>query len=572
MMKNINKANRIYISIMFLSIFGSCQKLDRELDTDLTKNQLETSYNSLQSLLTGVYSRLPYGLTQIDRATMASATDEAEFTLETNRVQLLNQGAWTASNNPGDVWGSFYQGIRRANLFMETANSDKVNLDPFKGTANYQVRIDDINRWKSEARFLRAFYYFELIKRYGGVPLITSLVDQIIVPDLKRNSLKECIDFISSECDLAAASLPVSSGAYAAADQGRATKAAALALKSRVLLYAASDLFNTVSWAGGYANPLLISLPAGDRAARWKAAADAAKAVIDLPAVPSLVPNTNYRTLFTTPYSGGVIFARRTEANNEFELTNFSVGFDRGQGGITPTQNLVDDYEIRIGTTWVDFDWSNPAHSSAPYTNRDPRLALSIVTDGSTFQGRTIQTFPGGADGAPKQNATKTGYYLRKYVNEATNLTTGSGNAVHSWIYFRIEEIYLNYAEALNEYAPGNPEIKIYYDRVRTRAGVGLTGLHNAENQAKVRDRIRREKRVEFAFEDHRSWDARRWMIATTAFSAPIRGISVTNSLPNPTYTPFQLEPRIFTPKMYLYPIPMNEINIANGLVQNPMW
>ncbi|TCD01559.1 RagB/SusD family nutrient uptake outer membrane protein [Pedobacter psychroterrae] len=566
--------NTNYIFLIVLLICGSCQKLDRELDTDLTKDQLETTFNSLQSLLTGVYSTLPYGLTQLDRATMASATDEAEFTNEINRVQLINQGAWTATNNPADVWGAFYQGIRRANLFLETADPAKVNLDIFKGTANYQIRIDEIKRWEFEARFLRAFYYFELTKRYGGVPIITDLVDENDVANLKRSTLEECIKFIVDECDVAAAGLPVSSGAYATVEQGRATKAAALALKSRVLLYAASDLFNNASWAAAYAQPQLISLPAGDRELRWKAAADAAKAVIDLQAVPVLNVNTNYRTLFTTPYATGVIFARRTEANNEFELANFSVGFDRGQGGITPSQNLVDDYEIRIGTTWVDFDWNDATHRAAPYANRDPRLALTVVTNGSSFQSRAvpIQTFPGGVDGAPKPNATKTGYYLRKYVNESTNLTTGVGNAVHSWIYFRIEEIFLNYAEALNEYAPGNANIKVYYDRVRTRAGVGLSGLSTAETQTKVRDRIRRERRIEFAFEDHRAWDTRRWMTATTVLNTPLRGINVANTSPAPTYTPFDLEARAFTPKMYLFPIPLNELNIAKGLVQNPLW
>lgn len=569
----IKNIHCILIAVM-LMICESCQKLDRELDTDLTRSQLESTYSSLQSLLTGVYSTLPYGLTQFDKATMASATDEAEFTNETTRIQLVNQGAWTAINNPTDVWGAFYQGIRKANFFLETSDPAKVNLDSFKGTSTYQVRIDEIKRWEFEVRFLRAFYYFELIKRYGGVPILTKTLNESDVAELKRNTLEECIKFISDECDLAAANLPISSGAYAAAEQGRATKAAALALKSRLLLYAASDLFNTTSWAGGYSNPQLISLPAGDRNARWKAAADAAKAVIDLPAVPVLAVNTNYRTLFTTAYATGVIFARRTEANNEFELTNFSVGFDRGQGGITPSQNLVDDYEIKIGTTWVDFDWNNPAHSAAPYTNRDPRMALTVVTNGSTFQSRAvpIQTFTGGLDGAPKPNATKTGYYLRKYVNESTNLTTGAGNAVHSWIYFRIEEVYLNYAEALNEYAPGNADIKIYYDRVRTRTGVGLNGLSTTETQAQVRNRIRKERRIEFAFEDHRAWDARRWMIAPLVFNVPLRGVNVVNTNPAPTYTPFELESRSFTPKMYLFPIPLNELNIAKGLVQNPLW
>ncbi len=566
-----------YLSfLILLTICSSCEKLDRELDTDLSKKQLTGSFSSMQSLLTGVYITLPEGLTPIGgQAMMASAIDEAEHTLETNPVQIINQGAWTPTNNPIDIWGAAYTGIRKANFFLENLDVDKINLDNFVGTANYQIRLDEINRWPYEVRFLRAFHYFELLKKYGGVPLVTKTLSEEDIVGLKRNTLAECIKFVSDECDTAAAKLPINYAVTLANDQGRATKGAALALKSKLLLYAASDLFNKPIWAGGYSNPEYISLPAGDRAVRWKAAADAAKAVIDL--TPAYTRFTNYRTLFTTPYTSSIIFARRLPASLNFELFNFPIGFDRGQSGTTPSENLVQDYEIRVGGIWVPFDWNNPAHNANPYTNRDPRLALSVVTNGASFstvagQTRAVETFLGGKDAPPIPNATKTGYYLRKFINEAANLPNSTGATIRQWIYFRIEEVYLNYAEALNEYSPNHPDIKTYYDLVRTRTGVGLTGLNAAEGQIQISNRIRHERRVEFAFEDHRAWDVRRWMIAPTVLGAPLRGVRIVNTGASAVYTPFDVENRVFDSKMYLLPIPQRELDIAKGLIQNPLW
>lgn len=352
-------------SFILLLVFGACQKLDRELETDLTLRQITTSYTNLQNLINGVYIELKEGFLEIGGdAMMASATDEAEHTTETNSIQLFNQGAWGAINNPADVWGANYRAIRKANFFIENAAPQKVNLDAFRSDpTTYQQRLDDINRWKYEARFLRAFFYFELVKRYGGVPLITTTLTEDNITTTQRNSLDDCFKFITDECDSVAAVLPV---AYTTGELGRATKGAALSLKSRALLYAASDLFNTPSWAAGYTKPALISLSAGDRVARWAAAASAAKAVINLSGSGYSLA-TNYRTLFTTFNNAEIIFTRRNSSSNTFEIANFPIGFDRGKSGTTPTQDLVDAYEIKLSATVsVPFDWNNPAHAAAP--------------------------------------------------------------------------------------------------------------------------------------------------------------------------------------------------------------
>jgi len=571
----MKRIHYLYFFILVI-VTGSCQKLDRELETDLTQEQIAGSYANVQSLMNGVYSELREGFLEIGGdAMMASATDEAEHTIETSSVQLFNQGGWNAGSNPADVWGSYFRGVRRANFFLENAAPEKVNLDAFKtDPTTYQQKLDDVTRWRNEARFLRAFFYFELVKRYGGVPIFTRTLNEADITTTQRNSLQDCIQFISDECDSAAAGLPLT---YPAGDLGRATKGAALSLKSRTLLYAASELFNNPTWAAGYSNPALISLPAGDRSARWQTAANAAKAVIDLTGS-GYALGSSYKNLFTSFSNVEIIFTRRNSSSNTFEIANFPIGFDRGRSGTTPTQDLVDAYEIKLSaTSSVPFDWSNPAHAAAPYAGRDPRMGFSIVVNNSSFstvasQTRNVQIWEGGRDGQPLPNASKTGYYLRKYVNESVNIVNNN-LAVHSWIYFRYAEILLNYAEALNEYAPGDANIRIYLNRVRARSGVAMPAVPAGLSQDEMRARIRNERRIELAFEDHRAWDVRRWMIAPAALGSPIRGVKITGTTPATfVYTPQVVENRLFDPKMYLFPISQTELSVGPGLVQNPLW
>ncbi len=564
------------VFILFVSValgLSGCEDLERELITDISEQQLTKSYDFTLNRVNSLYTDIPAGYLQIDGAMAASATDEAEHTLETSDVQKLNNGSWNSVDNPAAVWAGFYRGIRKANQFLMATDSIDLNqykLDPTPSAQTvYQTRLAEIKRWKYEARFLRAYFYFELVKRYGGVPIISQIFSvEDNFDNVTRNTLAECLQFITAECDSAARNLPV---VYAvpATDLGRATRGAALALKSRALLYAASDLFNTPTWAAGYANPQLISLT-GDRQARWKAAADAAKAVIDLAGTGYALHN-NYRNLFiTNSYTlPEVIFTRRNGAANTFEVANYPIGYDLGNSGTTPSQNLVDAYEMTNGTK---FDWKNPVHAAAPYANRDPRLGLNIILNSTTYKGRPVESWIGGRDGRGIVNATKTGYYLKKYVNENLNLLLNN-TSVQSWNLFRLAEIYLNYAEALNEASPGHADVKTYVDRVRTRAGVAMPVLPAGLSQTEMRERIRNERRVELAFEDHRGWDVRRWMQGPQYLGAPLMGVDIAKKADGTfEYKPVTVEARVFEPKMYLFPIPQGELNASKGLVQNPLW
>lgn len=565
----------IVLSIIAFGMLGACENnLDSGLRMGLSEDQVYLDYNRTISRGMSAYTYLQEGFAIVDGAMMASTCDEAEHTLETSAVQRFNSGAWNQYDNPNNAYGNYFRGIRMTNDFL--ANTDSVNLDFWKldpapnQQLAYLTKLADLKRAKYENRFLRAFFYFELVKRYGGVPIITKAIKlEEDFSSLPRNTLNECMKFITDECDSAASNLPLVS---ATADLGRATKGSALALKSKALLYAASDLFNTPP--AGYAYPKLVSMPAGNRIARWQAAADAAQAVMNL-ATYSLA--SNYRNLFQTYNSPEIIFTRRNSASNTFEQASFPIGFDGGNSGTTPSQNLVDAYEVKVNATTAEpFDWNNPVHAANPYRNRDPRLDASIITNSSLFRGgktssRAVECWTGGIDGNGVPLATKTGYYLKKYVDEALDLLN-SRSSVHSWIYIRYAEILLNYAEALNEAQGPVAEVYTNVNAIRNRSGVAMPPLPAGLTQAQMRDKIRNERRVEFAFEDHRPWDVRRWMLGETYFNAPLRGVQIKNNAGVFTYTPINVENRKFESKMYLYPIPQSELNIMKGWVQNPGW
>ena len=567
--------NKIYSigTVLLILLLSGCVDLDRETITSLTREQVNSKYDYAKQQVTGLYVDLPNGYFEIGNGMQASACDESDYTYQ-GTVQSINSGSWNQYNNPDDVFGKYYNAIRKVNDFLSPqaeVNLEAFRLDPSSDSQLiYSLRSAEIKNWKYEARFLRAFYYFELVKRYGGVPLITKLLTlDTDFSSIKRNSLIECINFIVNECDTVSAegALPVK---YSADELGRVTKGAALALKSRVLLYKASDLYNSPEqWAPGYNHPELISIT-GNRATMWKEAADAAKAVIDLSSEAGYGLATDYTSIGKTYNSPEMILVYRKNASNDFEKMNFPVGVDAiGRGSVTPSQNLVDAYEMKDG---IPFDWNNPSHKSDPFYNRDPRMDLTIYRNKSKFKTIFLDCTTGGknADGGVI-NGTKTGYYLQKLVDPTLDLVLNR-TSVHSWPLFRISEIYLNYVEALNEYNSTDPDILIYVNKARQRIGVGMPAITETD-QSKLREKIRNERRIELAFEGHRMWDVRRWMIATDVLNQPLYGISIvlTNNILN--YEKKEVEKRIFLPKMYFYPIPQSLLfTEGNDWPQNPLW
>jgi len=535
--------------------------LDREEDSFIDKTATFDSYNRTKQYLTYAYSLLPEGLNRFSGdALLGAATDDACFAIESSNIQQFNNGSWNALSNPDNVWDRYFAGIAKCCTLLENSNHinlDISRLDPAK-RVEYENNLKDIRMWRAEAHFLRAYFNFELLKRYGPIPIIKSTLDiNKDYSDTPRPTMKEVVEFIANDCDIAADSLELTPWRNMNDAFGRATKGAALALKSRLLLYAASPLYVDFGDIDEANKPSDATL--------WKAAADAAKAVIDLNQY-ELAPA--YDDLFKNDFQNKeYIFVRRYPSNSDFEKSNFPVSYG-GKGGTNPSQNLIDDYEMLDGTA---FDWNDPVKAAHPFENRDERLLATVLMNGVLFKGKRVATYPGGADAMPNPNATKTGYYLRKFLNENVNIQTGGGSDGHVVPLFRLAEIYLNYAEALNEYDPTNPDIAVYLNKIRER--VSLPDVPSGLTQEQMRTLIHHERRVELAFEEHRFWDVRRWKVASSTLGAPVKGVKITqDDAGNFTYSPVQVEQRVFQPKMYWYPIPQSEVLKLHHWEQNKGW
>ncbi len=525
-------------------LLGGCQDelLEKQPVDKFSEEMVWTDPNLVEAFVNSKYRDLGWGFGESEYL-WSSLSDESMFKHDYG-THVVNRGEVTPANlGVADAWGKNYRYIRDCNLFLE-----KIGTAP--------VPAGHKDRLTGEIRFIRAFRYFDLVRNYGSVPLITrsfGLNDDFT--QVQRNPLPECLDFIVTECDGAAALLPE---VYEGRDVGRATRGAALALKARTLLYAASPLYT-----GGASDP-----------AKWRQAAEAAKAVIDLGQY-GLHPD--YAGLFLTPRNGEIIFDKANVASEglwlHLELFNGPNGYG-GWAGNMPLQNLVDAYEMASGRPITDptsgYDPQNP------YANRDPRFYASILHNGAPYKGRPVETFlPGGKDspdGPEPWNTSLTGYYLRKFVNEAVdNWYDWSVNNTTPWIYFRYGEVLLNYAEAQNEAA--GPDATVYESMNALRARAGMPPLPAGLSREAMRERIQRERQVELAFEEHRYYDVRRWRIADRTENEPARGAFITRN-PDGTfaYRYGSVQQRQFSERNYWLPIPLKETQANPGLRQNGGW
>ncbi|MFA5416955.1 MAG: RagB/SusD family nutrient uptake outer membrane protein [Bacteroidales bacterium] len=548
------------VTILLIACFSACDLLDIDESTGTTKDDVFESVERTKNFLSHIYSFMPSDFNAIDGTSRSCATDDAEYVWNTSNVRIMNDGTWSKINTIDTQWGNSYTAIRAANQFLD--NFTLSALDRYLYQPNYNDVVAQFINYRYEARFLRAFYHFELAKRYGDIPLADRVFTEEEVNSLTKTPFADVIAYIADECDSAAMYLPVSYTLMPGAQEtGRATKGAAMALKSRALLYAASELHNPTN------NTDL-----------WKKAAKAALALIDSAELKGwyTLPNNFYD--FNVVTSKELILESREAKANYFEKANFPMGIEGGNTGICPSQNLVDAFEMTKASGGGEFSWTNPVHSAAPYTNRDQRLNRTVLRDGSTFKGSVIQTYIGGTNAQPLEGATKTGYYLRKLLVETINLAPASTTtADHYWPVFRYAEILLNYAEAMNEAFPANSQYtdgtygrsaEWALNKVRSRALINeVSGLNYANFQKKVRN----ERRVELAFEDHRFWDIRRWKIADE--TKTIYGTKVELVGANKVYTPNQVvATRFWHDRMYLYPIPASEGFINPNLGQNTGW
>ena len=598
---------RIITVMIVATVFSQLLSCKKELDI-LPVDQFSevTVWNDpalIQTFVKNIYSGVPHGFGCIMIASMADesmynadfgSSNVTKSLVNPSDLSIFDAGFW-ASNLKQYSWTTEYKYVRATNVFF-----DKIDAAP----------IDDAtkNELKGETHFLRAYIYYNLLSFFGGVPVITkayTLSDDFLVA---RNTYEETVNFITSELDAAAGLLPVIQS-----DKGRATKGAALALKSRVLLTAAGDFANSdASWAGSFGDKALVGFVGGDRTARWQAAKDAAKAVIDMasaagyglymPSPASAEEATkNYSDIFLKQETTEDIYFKyfTTKVDQNWDgynpgLYNNPNGY-HGWGSNTPTQQFIDKFEMNDGTA---FNWSNPTEAAAPYVNRDPRFYSTVQYDGAKWRQRPADVIARDPDGiiqtsnrekwngtsadiipgldtrkSPFEdwNGTYTGYFLRKFVDPTVDAQFNK--QTQPWRYIRYTEILLNYAEAclgLGE----EDEAKTYLNMIRKRAFMpDIT-----ETGTALVTRYRNERTIELAYEGQHYFDVRRWLVADQAYTNAM-GIDILYPLnPDhvtyapPVYTVKSIQDRAWNQRFYLFPIQVDELNRNKDLKQNPLY
>lgn len=537
------------------------------------------------------------------------ASDDMEEMYPNAFSNILNAGSLNTVSYTMNYWTDLYIGIRKANIFLE--NIDKVPTDDV-------FTADNRTRLKGEALFLRAFFHFLLMRVYGPVPIEDhSLPLDFDFRTIRRDPIDKCAAFVASECDKAAALLPAR--ITASIDYGRPAKSACTALKSRVLLYMASPLWNGNPDYANIKNDNGTRLFPDFVASRWQDAATAAKDCIDQTAAAgyglytsaSNDPTANYYEASYVNNNKEIFFAYNEGINGDHDVYSEPRGMN-GTGftlnGIT--QDMVDDYEMANGTQPI-LGYNEPDHTpiinpasgytetgftaaadpkgyydvgtSNMYVGRDPRFYASIHYNGELWKvaqrtGSTPKALdftylgPDGQKGANGGNYTKTGYLVRKFSNP--NFVWATRTLVlHTFPFFKLDEVYLNYAEALNEAQGPVADVYKYVNLIRARSG--MPELPGGLSQADMRTRIRHERRIELFFEGHRYFDAHRWLIAEQTEGSNIYGMNIlagANRLDPTFYKRVVVEKRIFGKRNYLWPIEQRERDKNPNLVQNFGW
>ncbi len=566
---NTNKYNKVAVRLVSFLIplstflFISCANLDyTEETTRDEKWTFEYFEQGIKGLVSGIYAQVYNNEFESNSAYfLAGATDEAQYALEAGAINSYVNGGWSPANAYDRTWTKSYTAIADANMFLEKL--DEADISDWKYNADYSKWMAQLELFPYEVRFLRAYFYFELFKTYGDVPLVTTTLNNAQANSAKRTSADEIVKFIVDECDAIAPYLPVSYMTEINSEIGRATRVACAALKARTLLYAASPLHN----------------PNGDKA-KWAKAAEACKYILDnaeqwglkLSAYGSLWGHEAF-------FNQELIFGIGRGESNSFEMANYPVGVENGSSGNCPTQSLVDQYEYQDnGETFAErYPGNIDLTLEDPYEGLDPRFALTVVKNGDEWpsngaQKKVMETFIGGFNGAPKYGATPTSYYLKKFVDGSCVTTADNQTSRrHTWIVFRLAEFYLDYAEAVFN-ATGSANDATYgmtaneaINVLRNRADIQMPEF-NEDGDEWVK-RYERERLVELAFENHRFWDVRRWKKGAEYFKT-IQTATISSDL---MLTRSTIN-RTWDEKMNFYPIPQSELIKNPQLTQNPDW
>ena len=553
----------IIISAVLVSVaVQSCSFLDFDETSGLrTKEDQYRYFNSTEQMLTNVYSYMPKDLGAVSGAMRDCACDDAEYGNSGSPVQYFTNGSWSAVNTVDDAWNLYY-GIRAANSFIEEVA--KTDFSRYEHDVQYANWMKKLAYFPYEARVLRAHYFFELARRYGDIAMPLAVLDKEAANSIVKTSFDDVVEFIVSECDECAPMLPDSYADQPGAQIGRVTKGFAMAVKSKALLYAASPLHNET----------------GD-VEKWKRSAKAALDIIRS-GIYSLDPDGCVNDV-SSPEVVMIVIGGDSQ---DFELMNFPIRFTEGRRtGPTatfPSQNLVDAFETINGAAvkLTDAGWvsDDPQFDpQKPYDNRDPRFYRTVLANGMTFKDSEIEVFEGGADHAEvTAGGSPTGYFLRKYIQETTSFVPDKTvTNKHHWVVYRYAETLLAYAESMvnafgsPDYSdPDYPYSALWaLNQVRSNAGMPEADGDDFKNK------LINEWRVEFAFEDHRFWDVRRWKIGDET-QRELVAVNIRRDEDGTLNFYRQVyENRKWTDRMYFYPIPQSELFKNRNLYpQNIGW
>lgn len=577
----MKKAYQIFIPLAFLMFSYGCNYLDEKPYDWAQPSDIFSMEANYEKPINQAYSYITGGFNRISGSFLDAATDDGISTINGSAIHRLARG-YVNSNSPvEESWSNCYLGIGQALFVQKSLNEIKLVLN---NKTEAQV-IEIKNTYSGEMYALRALFEFRLLQHYAGFPIVDKYLT-LDDPELKtitRSSFADCVEHIVNLCDSATKYLnPTPVGA--AGGYGRMTRGAALAIKAKTLVYAASPLFNQAANTNpltGYANP-----SAGVQA-RWERAAEACAAVINLRNESGALAYSlynNYEKLFITNPNSEYIVMATAPKSNSLENRQYPPSLSNSAGGGTvPTQEFVDAFTKNDGA-----DYARTADPSSQYRNRDPRFNVVVGYNGSSYGARgTILTKVG--DGATidglnvvEDMSTNTGYYLRKFLDVNVNFKVASpATTFHVFPIIRLADILLLYAEAMNEAYGFNQDPKGFgltaagaVQRVRTRAGFAgtdkfLIGISSVE---RMREKIKQERRIELSFEEQRYFDLRRWLEGDK-LNQPVGGIRIDQKGAVLDYDYFTVDDlRKFEQRMYLHPIPLNETLISPQIQQNPGW
>ncbi len=565
--------NNFLLLILTLS-FSACEEYLEPLPVNQQYDVEELLANPsiAEGLLMTAYSDLPSNYTfETD-----IASDDAVTNVKGSPYTLMATGGWHSTFNPISKWNDSYENIYYVNYFLENIESIPWASDPTLSDAD-RKRKHDLHRKRAigEAHGLRAWYQFQLLQNHSGFSNDGRLLGFVILKEpleltddwnLPRNSFADCVDAIMEDLDIAIANLPAvyedssdpivhetSGSRYENRMNGNAAKA----LKSRVALLAASPAYssaNVISWeqAANIAGDLLSELG------------------------PLYVDGVEF---YKEVRNNEIIWNLAQEQIRSWELNNFPPSL-LGMGNTNPSQNLVDAFPMKNG--YPISNQSSGFDTDEPYTNRDPRLSKYIIYNGAELKNQPINTFVGAElDGINVlETSTRTGYYLKKFMNEGVNLETGSeSDATHTYTLLRVTEVLLNFAEAANEAWGPDGDLKGYgftarskIEELRNRAGIDQPDEYLASlDRDGLRELIRNERRIELCFEEFRFWDLRRWE-ESEAINDPVKGVFIDLEVNVDTaYNYTSIEERKYTPDKIYGPIPYEETRKYN-IEQNKGW